>query len=139
MFEMIKILIQLLLLFSITRIACQFVTGNNTCKDGQPWPADQKCCPDGFECEYQSPYYSQCVSADTNSTDCSAAYAQCGGEGWAGPTCCVPGYQCTPDATNPQYYSGCTLIPVCENPFYGQCGGVDSNGKPWPYACCPEG
>ena len=82
------------------------------------------------------------MDAATNTTDCSAPYGQCGGEGWDGPTCCSPGYQCTVDPVNPQYYSGCTLIPVCENPFYGQCGGLDAQGDPWTEkhtSCCPDG
>jgi len=36
---------------------------------------------------------------------CSAAYQQCGGVGWTGPTCCAEGSTCT---KNGDYYSQCT-------------------------------
>ena len=52
------------------------------------WPEDQKCCPDGFECSYTNQYYSQCIEKGSNNTDCAGAYAQCGGSGYDGPTCC---------------------------------------------------
>ena len=82
---------------------------------------------------------SQCVEKDSNSTDCAGAYEQCGGSGYNGKTCCVAGYECTEDN---EYFSGCTPIPVCTNPAYGQCGGVDSDGVSWLEkhdACCPDG
>ena len=37
---------------------------------------------------------------------CAEAYAQCGGKGWTGPTCCVDGYEC--HASGGEYYSQCT-------------------------------
>merc|ERR1719458_1995258 len=36
---------------------------------------------------------------------CAAAYQQCGGMGWAGPTCCQPGCKCSGSGG---YYSQCT-------------------------------
>ncbi|KAJ3101938.1 hypothetical protein HK100_004447 [Physocladia obscura] len=39
------------------------------------------------------------------SSSCSALYAQCGGTGWTGPTCCIAS-TCTAQAGNP-YYSQC--------------------------------
>jgi hypothetical protein len=52
------------------------------------------------------------VSASTSRTStasppagtCSARYAQCGGQGWAGPTCCVAGTTCQ---YSNAYYSQC--------------------------------
>lgn len=89
-------------------------------------------------------YYSQCVFNTTANNTCATAYAQCGGKGWTGKTCCIPGFKCTPDAKNPEYYSGCDPVPICTNARYGQCGGIDSDGKPWTKAgghdtCCPDG
>jgi hypothetical protein len=123
-------------------LVVQFGQCGGTDSDGNPWPEDQKCCPDGFECSYTNPFYSQCIEKGSNNTDCSGPYEQCGGQGYNGTTCCVSGYECTEDAVNPQWYSGCTLIPVCTNPAYGQCGGVDSDGNPWldnHDDCCPDG
>ena len=39
--------------------------------DGEAWPEGQKCCPDGFECEYQSEYYSQCKVSAHDDDDCA--------------------------------------------------------------------
>jgi len=120
-------------------LVVQFGQCGGVDEDGQAWPDDQKCCPDGFACEEQSEYYSQCVEAGVNTTDCSGAYEQCGGNNWDGPTCCTSGYECTVDS---EWYSGCTLIPVCTNPAYGQCGGTDSDGNDWTDkhdTCCPDG
>ena len=106
---------------------------------GVPLDKEYQCCPPSFECEYVNQYYSQCVEAGTNSTDCAPAYGQCGGEGWTGKTNCCPGYSCEVDN---EYFSGCQPIPVCENAAYGQCGGVDSDGQPWTVdhmTCCPDG
>ena len=35
-------------------------------------------------------------------------------------------------------------MPICQNPRYGQCGGIDADGHPWTKdyghdSCCPEG
>ncbi|TKA53805.1 hypothetical protein B0A53_03595 [Rhodotorula sp. CCFEE 5036] len=80
------------------------------------------------------------------------AYQQCGGMGWSGDTCCIPGYtcvvsdayysQCRPVATTTTTSattstsssasptpSGCTGAQVA----YGQCGGVGYSGD----TCCP--
>jgi len=108
----------------------------------RPWtPANHHptCCPSSFECVYQTKYFSQCQYNATNTT-CAGAFKQCGGAGWTGKTCCVPGFKCKADN---KYYSGCAPIPICPNARYGQCGGLDGDGKPWTPAnghstCCPE-
>jgi hypothetical protein len=105
-------------------LVVQFGQCGGTDSDGNPWPEDQKCCPDGFECSYTNAYYSQCIEKGSNNTDCSGPYEQCGGQGFNGTTCCTAGYECTEDAVNPQWYSGCTPIPVCTNAAYGQCGEI---------------
>lgn len=107
-------------------------------------PTHQTCCPKSFYCLYQSDYYSQCVFNTTANSTCATAYGQCGGEGWKGPMCCIPGFKCTPDPKNPKYYSGCDPLPICSNARYGQCGGVDGDGNPWTKqyghdSCCPDG
>src|SRR5579864_4080291 len=43
-------------------------------------------------------------SSSQASTSCGAAYAQCGGQGFTGATCCVSGYTCQYQS---QYYSQC--------------------------------
>ena len=118
------------------------------------------CCPDSFDCTVYNPFYSQCEFNATGST-CATKYAQCGGEGWTGPTCCIPGFECQKDAKNPKYYSGCQVClnttsdpgahllvtsfhsltcadvalsqpaPVCSNARFGQCGGIDAQQNPW--------
>jgi hypothetical protein len=123
-------------------LVVQFGQCGGVDEDSKPWPEDQQCCPDGFECSYTNPYYSQCVEKGSNNTDCAGSYEQCGGSGYTGTTCCTAGYECTEDAVNPVWYSGCTPIPVCTNPAYGQCGGVDSDGVSWMENhddCCPDG
>jgi len=120
-------------------LVVQFGQCDGIDEDGNPWPDDQKCCPDSFECEYQSEYYSQCVEVGVNDTGCADVYTQCGGNDWNGTTTCCSGSECT---FNNEWYSGCTYIPVCTNPAYGQCGGVDSDGNPWldnHDSCCPDG
>jgi len=121
-------------------LVVQFGQCDGVDADGAPWPEDQKCCPDSFECTYQSAYYSQCSPTDSNTTDCSIAYGQCGGDDtYDGPECCVDGYECT--VTN-EFYSGCTPIPICTNAFYGQCDGQDADGNDWSKdhdKCCPDG
>ncbi len=44
------------------------------------------------------------TKAPSASGSCSAAYGQCGGQSWNGPTCCVVGFKCV--ASN-AYYSQC--------------------------------
>ncbi|POY75491.1 putative Cellulose 1,4-beta-cellobiosidase (non-reducing end) [Rhodotorula taiwanensis] len=82
----------------------------------------------------------------------AAAYAQCGGNGFSGDTCCVTGYTCTfannyysqclPSAASPTSTStsssapsptpsGCTGAQTA----YGQCGGSGYTGA----SCCPSG
>jgi len=111
----------------------------------RPWTKDnhhQQCCPPSFFCEYKDQYYSQCQFNASTPTKCASKYAQCGGEGWTGPTCCIPGFECTPDAKTPKYYSGCTPLPFCSNARFGQCGGIDPDQNPWTKQyghddCCP--
>lgn len=57
----------------------------------------------GLTCAAQSEWYSECAR-DPYGGPCSENWHQCGGRGWAGPTCCAPGLQC--DAFN-DYYSQC--------------------------------
>ncbi|KAF7363194.1 Glucanase [Mycena venus] len=40
-----------------------------------------------------------------NTGSCAAQYAQCGGQPWSGPTCCVSPFTCK--AISPPYYSQC--------------------------------
>ena len=62
-------------------------------------------------------------------------YDQCGGQGWTGPTCCLPYDKCT--VINP-YYSQCQPTDFCKTPDFGQCNGTDK-GQPIPkdHQCCP--
>ena len=67
---------------------------NDTDK-GRPSRKDHQCCPPSFECNATDPpYYSQCIPSNVTS-NCSQPYGQCGGKGWTGPTCCIPGYVCS--------------------------------------------
>jgi hypothetical protein len=43
---------------------------------------------------------------------CQAANEQCGGKGWFGKTCCVPGTTC--ESVKSKYYSQCVPIPTTE-------------------------
>src|ERR1700674_3046719 len=43
-------------------------------------------------------------SVQSAATSCSAAYGQCGGQGYTGPTCCVSGNTCQ---YSNQWYSQC--------------------------------
>lgn len=109
----------------------------------RPWtPAynHSTCCPPSFDCVKKDQYYSQCMY-DNKTSSCSGAYQQCGGKGWSGPKCCIPGFECVSDGSG--YYSGCKPEPFCANARFGQCGGVDSEGHPWTKAykhdtCCPD-
>ena len=62
-------------------------------------------------------------------------YDQCGGQGFPGPTCCLPYDKCT--VINP-YYSQCQPTDFCKTPDFGQCNGTDK-GQPIPkdHQCCP--
>jgi cellulase len=44
------------------------------------------------------------VTTTTAAGTCATKYAQCGGSGWQGPTCCAAGSTCTASG---QYYSQC--------------------------------
>lgn len=37
----------------------QYGQCGGTTPSGNPWPEDKACCPAGFECQYQSQFYSQ--------------------------------------------------------------------------------
>jgi Fungal cellulose binding domain len=50
-------------------------------------------CIDGYRCDYQNDYYSQCILEDSP-RDCAAHWGQCGGRGYKGPTCCGAGFEC---------------------------------------------
>lgn len=109
----------------------------------RPWNSTfnhSTCCPPSFDCQEKNRYYSQCVYDNKTST-CAGAYKQCGGRGWSGPTCCIPGFKCVSDGSG--YYSGCKPEPFCQNARFGQCGGIDAEGHPWTKeydhdTCCPE-
>ena len=68
---------------------------------------------------------------------CAARYAQCGGNGFAGPTLCCAGSLC---AFTNQWYSQC--VPQTAPPngscgaLWAQCGGIGFAG---PTACCAGG
>ncbi|KXS09052.1 hypothetical protein M427DRAFT_64858 [Gonapodya prolifera JEL478] len=57
-------------------------------------------------CVVQNPYCSQCLQAPNNPS-CAGTYAQCGGIGYTGPTCCQAGFACV--VVNP-YSSGCSPV-----------------------------
>ena len=117
----------------------------------QPWPTNKSCCPPSFICEKQDQYYSQC-DPDTSNHTCAGPNDQCGGMDTQQPpkpwgslpsekSCCLAGYSCIKDN---DYYSGCKPDPVCTNPRFGQCGGIDSKQQPWDKdhghdTCCPAG
>ncbi|KAG8809082.1 hypothetical protein FRC18_004738 [Serendipita sp. 400] len=92
----------------------------------------------------------------TSSSNCAPRYAQCGGVGFTGPTCCQSGSTCT---YSNSYFSTCVLdtLPttttssaspppasssssartssvICTN-LWGQCGGQAFTGP----TCCPAG
>ena len=74
----------------------------------RPWTKanhHQTCCPPSFDCTFVNSYYSQCQYNSTNTT-CAAKYQQCGGEGWTGPTCCIPGFECDADPPGSKWYKG---------------------------------
>ncbi|GAA5855033.1 hypothetical protein JCM8547_002352 [Rhodosporidiobolus lusitaniae] len=63
----------------------------------------------------------------------AGAYAQCGGTGFTGDTCCTDGWTCT---YSNDYYSQCLpSTTTCTNSFYSQCGGKTFTGS----TCCPSG
>jgi len=115
----------------------------------KPWDPKKACCPDGFDCISQNKYYSQCTPTN-KTTSCAKTYSQCGGQDGDGKpwgskpeekTCCNPGFEC--DVVKPKYFSICNPIPRCDNPRFGQCGGVDQDGHAWNKTfghddCCPK-
>ncbi|KAG8816279.1 hypothetical protein FRC18_001084 [Serendipita sp. 400] len=135
------------------------------------------CCQGGWTCTYANPWFSHCLlptstttptsssspppvssssSSVNTSVSCAINYAQCGGQGFTGPTCCQSGWTCT--YTNP-WYSSCLLptstittsssyspppassssssvntsVSCAVN--YAQCGGQGFTGP----TCCPSG
>lgn len=69
----------------------------------------------------------------TSAVSCATAWEQCGGENWAGVTCCATGLTCS---KRDQWYSQCTWITssVCSN-VHEQCGGMNWAGP----TCCASG
>jgi len=125
----------------------QFQQCNGTVNGTKMNSTKTQCCPPSFHCVYQNDYYSQCQPSNSTGGTCADAYGQCGGKNGDGddwgtnpdkePTCCIPGYECN---YKNDYYSGCKPIPVCTNTRYGQCGGIDGDGKQWNIShstCCP--
>ena len=110
-------------------------------KTHTPWPVNKTCCPNGFECLEQNPYYSQVQLSPaasltlTTSTICSSM-PHCRRPSpivlvRSRPT--PPPPQCMPDNKT----DGCA-------PPNTQCGGTDSDGKPWgtkpeEKTCCSPG
>merc|ERR1719444_753598 len=88
----------------------------------QPWQPVQPVQP-------QLPGSPVPLPASNGSTMlCAAAYQQCGGMGWAGPTCCRPGCKCGSGG----YYSQCTppigsSTGTCSPASLGPVGGSPSN------------
>merc|ERR1712217_91908 len=75
--------------------------------------------------------------ADQNRPCAKAAYAQCGGKGFAGDACCPVGTVCT--ETN-EWWSACmpskdSSASTCSNSLYFPCGGAAFTGE----TCCPAG
>lgn len=65
------------------------------------------------------------AAAEVEGADCSAAYVQCGGEEWTGPTCCVQegGKEFT-CAMQDAFYSQCLCAsPILSNRVRYSCGG----------------
>ncbi|CAF4566302.1 unnamed protein product [Rotaria sp. Silwood1] len=93
---------------------------------GISYTGSKDCCAP-YVCQYSNPWYSQCLTGQTQSRKttisprsrtsvkkgCSALWQQCGGIGWTGPTCCDQ--------------STC----VVGNPYYSQClqSGVSSSSS----------
>ncbi|KAL1503092.1 hypothetical protein AB1Y20_011155 [Prymnesium parvum] len=70
--------------------------------------------------------------------DCvNKEFDQCGGQGFAGDTCCPLYDNCTTVNT---FYSQCQPKDLCLVPEFGQCDGVDKTGKAWDpkKKCCPD-
>ncbi|CAM9637072.1 unnamed protein product, partial [Laminaria digitata] len=65
------------------------------------------------------------------------AFGQCGGDDYAGPTCCRPGYECEAVA---DCFSECRPIANACSEGWGQCGGKNWDGPTccWPGAECLE-
>ncbi|KAJ3122873.1 hypothetical protein HK098_002412, partial [Nowakowskiella sp. JEL0407] len=77
---------------------------------GQGWNGPT-CCVSGNTCTKSDNYYSQCKPGSSsggnnggNNGSCAAKYAQCGGNGFSGPTCCQSGSSCQ---KSNDYYSQC--------------------------------
>lgn len=72
-------------------------------------------------------------SASQASSSCEAAYAQCGGQGFTGATCCVSGYTCT---YGNQWYSQCA--PSGSGSSSGGSGSSSGSPPPPPPATTDE-
>ncbi|KXS19105.1 hypothetical protein M427DRAFT_67265, partial [Gonapodya prolifera JEL478] len=69
----------------------------------------ETCCQRGAACIVQNEWYSQCVPSNPAETTCAQKYAQCGGEGYSGPTgCCSRGWACVEHSP---MYSQCVFAP----------------------------
>lgn len=102
--------------------------------------AEEKC---GLVCDLEAPIKKTSALAPLvkggGGDDCSnAAWDQCGGTGFGGDSCCPAGYNCT---YQNEWFSGCSLEDLCLVIQFGQCGGTDADGNPWPedQKCCPDG
>ncbi|CBJ30292.1 EsV-1-166 [Ectocarpus siliculosus] len=77
------------------------------------------------------------VSTDPDCEDPVDAFAQCGGAGYDGSTCCTAGYECEEMA---DCYSECRPRGDGCSESWGQCGGLHWEGPEccWPGAECVE-
>jgi len=96
------------------------------------------CCPTYDNCSYVNDFYFQCQPKDL----ClNPEFGQCGGKEKNPPfapwdkahhhqTCCPDSFYCS---KQDDYYSQClynSSLSKCAEQ-YQQCGGIDSDGKPW--------
>ena len=104
--------------------------GSNT----DTWRGPSECCGNGtMTCVQTDPAFAQCVPLEqSRSLGCSALFARCGGDFWAGPFCCSVNQACTYESRAVSRCQACSAM-------YAQCGGLE-NGKPWSEpSCCPAG
>jgi hypothetical protein len=100
---------------------------------GQGWTGPE-CCRDGDVCVFQTEYYSQCspsmlsppLSPPVNAT-CGYRWDQCGGPGWAGPTCCFGDNEC--EVVNDWFHQcQASEVPAGVAREYETCGGAGWTG-----------
>lgn len=101
------------------------------------WRGPSDCCGGAnngtLTCVQTDPAFAQCVPVEeSRARGCSALYARCGGDFWAGPFCCATNQACVYESRAVSRCARC-------NDMYAQCGGME-NGKPWSKpSCCASG